>query len=86
MMATETRQTYKEAMSSNLLLERRCSKTYAIHIVSDSLPLDVILHRASSILYFLAGNNCIFEIWSVASLSCTFGALERNAFEFMYLT
>jgi len=41
------RQTYKAAMSSDLLPESRCSKTYAIHIVSDSLLLGVIVHRPS---------------------------------------
>jgi len=38
------RQTYKAAMSSDLLPETR-SQTYAIHIVSDSLLLGVIVHR-----------------------------------------
>jgi hypothetical protein len=41
------RQTYKVAMSSNLLPERHCSKTYTTHIVSDSLLLGVIVHTAS---------------------------------------
>ena len=50
MMATETdRQTYKAAMSSDLLPKSRCSKAYAIHIVSDSLLLGDIVHRPSNL-------------------------------------